>query len=111
MRLGQQSVSSEAAAVLVSCCVLLPPLGTTPEDKDMRRELLPYVDHVRNFQSSTDERIKNTRLARMRPWSVFGGGFHRERAVIYAKFSLIYFEQGRWEDAKRLQIAVKDFTT
>lgn len=29
---------------------------------------------------------------------------------MYAKFSIVYAQNGRWEDAKGLQIAVKDFT-
>jgi tetratricopeptide (TPR) repeat protein len=47
----------------------------------------------------------------MKPWPVFEGGFDRDKAVTYAKFSLVYMQNGRWDEAQRLQTPVKDFTT
>jgi hypothetical protein len=110
MSIVEQAVWSEAAAVLLSHCILLPPLGNTTEDEDIRKYLLPHIDHVRKCQASIEQRMRDKRMARMKPWPVFEGGFDRDKAVIYAKFSLVYAQNGWWDDARRLQSAVKDFT-
>ena len=110
MSIAEQGVWSEAAATLLTHCILLPPLGQTTEDEDIRKHLLPHVDHVRECQVSIEQRMRDKRMARMKPWPVFEGGFNREKALMYAKFSIVYAQNGRWEEAKRLQLAVKDFT-
>ncbi|KAK3714093.1 hypothetical protein LTR37_008122 [Vermiconidia calcicola] len=110
MSIGEQGVWSEATSVLLSSCILLPPLGNTTKDEDIRKDLLPHVDHVREVQACIADRMKDKRMARMKPWPVFESGFNRERALMYAKFSIVYSQNDRWEDAKRLQMAVKEFT-
>ncbi|KAF1944968.1 tetratricopeptide repeat domain-containing protein [Clathrospora elynae] len=110
LSVAEQSVWCEAAAVLLSHCILIPPLGNTTYDEDVRKYILPHVDHVRECQQSIEQRIRDKRMARMKPLPVFDGGFNREKAFMYAKFSLVYAQNGRWEEAKRLQLAVKDFT-
>ncbi|KAF1849642.1 tetratricopeptide repeat domain-containing protein [Cucurbitaria berberidis CBS 394.84] len=110
MSIAEQGVWSEAAATLLAHCILIPPLGNTIEDEGIRKYLLPHIDHVHECQTSIDQRMRDKRMARMRPWPVFEGGFNREKALMYAKFSIVYAQNGRWEEAKRLQVAVKDFT-
>jgi tetratricopeptide (TPR) repeat protein len=110
MTFGEQSIWAEAAGVLLSCCILLPPLGTSTKDEELRKDLLPHVDHVRDSQAQIEQSIRDKRMARMKPWPIFETGFNRERALVYAKFSVVYAQNGRWEDAKRLQLAVKEFT-
>jgi len=111
MSIAAQGVWSEAAATLLSHCILIPPLGNTEEEEEVRKYILPHVDHVRQCQQSIEQRMRDKRMARMKPWPVFDGGFDRGKAVTYAKFSLVYMQNGRWDEAKRLQTAVKDFTT
>ena len=108
--IAEQGIWSEAAAVLLSHCILIPPLGNTREDEDIRKHLLPHVDHVRECQASIEQRMRDKRMARMKPWPVFESGFNSEKALMYAKYSLVYAQNGRWDEAKRLQLAVKDFT-
>lgn len=108
--IAEQGVWSEAAAVLLSHTILLPPLGTTTEDEDLRKYLLPHVAHVRECQASIEQRMRDKRMARMKPWPVFEGGFNKEKALMYAKFSIVYAQHGKWEEARRLQLAVRDFT-
>ncbi|KAG9194307.1 hypothetical protein G6011_04342 [Alternaria panax] len=105
-----QAVWSEAAATLLSHCILIPPLGNTETEEDVRKYILPHVEHVRQCQQSIEKRIRYKRIARMRPWPVFDGGFDRGKAIMYAKFSLVYMQDAQWEEAKELQTAVKDFT-
>lgn len=107
---GEQGVWSEAAALLLSSCILLPPLGTSIEDEEMRKDLLPHIDHVRHLRKSIEERIKDKRMGRMMPLPVFESGFNRERALMLGKFSIVYSQNGRWKDARRLQEPVRDFT-
>jgi len=111
MSVAAQAVWSEAAAMLLSHCILIPPLGNTEEEEDVRKYILPHVDHVRQCQQSIEQRMRDKRMARMNPSPVFEGGFDRNKAITYAKFSLVYMQNGRWDEAKRLQTAVKDFTT
>ena len=110
MSIAEQGVWSEAAAQLLSCSILIPPLGNTMEDEKIRKYLLPHVQHVRECQASIDQRMKDKRMARMKPWPIFDGGFDREKARMYAKFSFVFAQNGCWEEAKRLQSAVRDFT-
>jgi tetratricopeptide (TPR) repeat protein len=111
MSIAAQGVWAEAAAMLLSHCILIPPLGNTEEEEEVRKYILPHVDHVRQCQQSIEQRMRDKRMARMKPWPVFDGGFNKGKAITYAKFSLVYMQNGRWEEAKRLQAAVKDFTT
>ncbi|KAI1510557.1 Tetratricopeptide repeat domain-containing protein [Pyrenophora tritici-repentis] len=111
MSIAAQAVWAEAAVMLLSHCILIPPLGNTEEEEEVRKYILPHVDHVRQCQQSMEQRMRDKRMARMKPWPVFDGGFDRGKAMTYAKFSLVYMQNGRWEEAKRLQTAVKDFTT
>ncbi|KAF2480901.1 tetratricopeptide repeat domain-containing protein [Neohortaea acidophila] len=106
---GEQVVWCEAAAMLLSCCVLLPPLGTTTEDERILTQLLPHVDHVRSRQAQIEQWIRDKRMARMKPLPIFESGFNRDRALMYAKFSVVYAYNTRFEDAKKLQIPLKDF--
>lgn len=106
----EQAVWAEAAAVLLSSCVLLPPLGTTTEEEQIRQYLLPHVEFVSKCQQSIEQRMRDKRMGRMKPWPVFEGGFNREKALMYAKFSMVYAQNGRWEEAKRLQMTVREVT-
>jgi len=110
MSILEQSVWSEAAAQLLACCILIPPLGNTTEDENMRKLLLPHIIHVQECQKSIEQRMKDNRMSRMKPWPVFDGSFNKERALMYAKFSMVYSQNGVWDEAKRLQSVVKDFT-
>ena len=62
LTLGEKAIWAEAAAVLLSSCILLPPLGT--KDEELRKDLLPHVDHVRKQQALIDQHIRDNRLSR-----------------------------------------------
>ena len=96
--------------MILSHCILLPPLGSTIEDEELRKDLLPHIDHVQDCQRSIEQRMRDIRMARMKPWPIFERGFDRDKAVMYAKYSTVYMQNGRWEEAKRLQLAVRNFT-
>lgn len=110
MSIAEQSLWSEAAAELLSCCILTVPPGNTTEDENLRKTLLPHIQHVRTCQASIEQQMNDRRMTRMKPWPVLDGGFNEKRASMYAKFGSIFAQNGCWEEAKTLQSAVRDFT-
>jgi hypothetical protein len=104
-RVGEQHLWCEAAATLVCNCVLI---GET--DEVLWRQLLPHVDAVRQDQKTIEQRFRDKRMARMSPLPVFETSFSPQRALMMAKFSLVYAQNGRWEDAETLQSVVQSFT-
>jgi hypothetical protein len=106
----EQAVWCGAAAMVLCHCILLPPLGSTIEDEEIRKILLPHVVHVQHCQSSIDQRMRDNRMPRMKPWPIFESGFDKDKALMYAKFSTVYMQSGLWEEARRLQLAVRHFT-
>ncbi|KAK5110685.1 hypothetical protein LTR85_000746 [Meristemomyces frigidus] len=106
MKVGEQYLWCEAAATLLCNCVYL-----GQEDEELLRQLLPHVDAVRKEQAMIEKRIKDKRMARIKPWPVFESSFSPQRAFMLVKFSIVYAQNGRWEDAESLQRVVQAFTT
>jgi tetratricopeptide (TPR) repeat protein len=110
MELSEQGLWSEAAAITLSQSILLPPLGDTSEEEEFRSAVLPHVDHILQCQTSIRDRVTRKRKLDRKPtltdakWSLT-----RDRAMVYAKFSFVYFHCGRHREAEALQVAVKDF--
>jgi tetratricopeptide (TPR) repeat protein len=112
MSISEQGLWCGAAAILLAHCILIPPLGNTTEDEEIQRLLLPHVDHVRECQTSIEDFMRKKRITRtwIKLWPVLEPIFSREKALMYAKFSIVYAQNGRWEEAKKLQLEVKNFT-
>ena len=109
MSTAEQAVWCQAAATTLGQSILLPPLGGTEADEDLRRDLLPHVDHVQKCQIEVRERIIENQKRRNRPWPAVGPKFDRGQAVRLAKFSRVYGQCGYWDEAEKLQLKVKDF--
>lgn len=112
MSTAEQAVWCQAAATVLAQSILLPPLGTTEFDEDLRRDLLPHVDHAQKRQSEIQTRFSSNQKSRSvykRLWPVPAPRFDRGQAVQLAKFSLIYSQCGLWAEAEKLQLVVKDF--
>ncbi len=103
-RAVEQHVWCEAAASLICNCIVL-----RQEDDELRRQLVPHVDAVKDAQAKIEERIKDKRLARTKPWPIFETSFSRHRAIQLLKFSLVYLSNGRYKDAVVLQRKVQQF--
>jgi hypothetical protein len=106
MSIVEQAVWAEAAASLLFHCIRMPFLGITDEE-DVRKRILPHVEHVRECQNSIEQRMRYKRMTRMKPWPAAESRFDGNRVLTYVKFSLVYSQNGRWEETKRLQLAVK----
>jgi len=104
MRVGEQYLWCEAAATLLCNCVYI-----GQEDEELLRELLPHVDEVRREQAMIEKRIKDNRMARIKPWPIFETSFSPQRALMLAKFGIVYAQNGRWKDAEVLQSVVQRF--
>ncbi|KAA6413838.1 MAG: hypothetical protein FRX48_02200 [Lasallia pustulata] len=109
MSTPEQAIWCQAAATTLAQSILLPPLGSSEADEDLRRDLLPHVEHVQRCQKAVSQLIKENQKQRKRPWPVLGPRFGRPEALRLAKFSLVYAQCGRWDVAEQLQLQVKDF--
>ena len=104
MQICEQYLWCEAAATMLCSCVII---GQVNEN--LLRQLLPHVDEVRKGQAKIEKRIKDKRMERMKPLPIFESSFSRQRAIMWAKFSVVYAQNGRWEDAEQLQSTVQRF--
>lgn len=111
MRLAEQAIWSEAAAMMLSSSLLLPHLRNDASDEDYNRGVLPHVDHVRKCREEVHRRIESRLETYWRSWIVPRSAMSPERALMSAKFSLVYAHSGYWSHAEVLQLAVKKYLT
>jgi tetratricopeptide (TPR) repeat protein len=111
MSTAEQAIWSHAAATMLSQNILLPPLGLREADIKLRIDLMPHVDHVSKCRDQIKARILDNQRTRRKPWPVLVGIFRLGRllALQYAKFSLVYSQCGRWHEAAKLQLTVKEY--
>ena len=111
MSIGERGLWCEAAVTMISQCIPMPPLGGEDSDVTFRRQLLPHLDAVRNFQGETQHRLEKNQEMRMLSSLLLlqTPAIDRAKAQQYARFSRLYFECGRFHDAKDLQVQVKDY--
>lgn len=107
MRLAEQAVWSEAAAMMLSSSVLIPPLRNNAKDEDYHRDVLPHVDHVQRCRQSINERIALKQQERWTTWLTTRSFMNRGRAMMMVKFSIVYMQVGNFDVAETLQVAVK----
>lgn len=111
MSTAEQAIWSHAAATMLSQNILLPPLGLREADIKRRIDLMPHVDHVSKCRDQIKARILDNQRTRRKPWPVLVGIFRLGRllALQSAKFSLVYSQCGRWHEAAKLQLTVKEY--
>ena len=106
----EQAVWCQAATTTLAQCILLPPNANKEEDETFRRDLLPHVDHVRERQQEIQETIFRNRKRSKRPnWLFSASRKTRTQIIQLARFSRVYAQCGRWDEAKALQLEVKEF--
>lgn len=106
---GQQAIWCQAAATAVTQAILLPPLGTDAEDENFQRSLLSHVTHLLACQQGIDARIKESQQSRLTSWLLPTPQMTRQKALQYAKFSLVHLRHAMWNEAEKLQLRVRDF--
>ncbi|KAL1607692.1 hypothetical protein SLS60_002627 [Paraconiothyrium brasiliense] len=91
-----------------------PPLGWGSWLRHTTFAILAYLHQNRSPpvlpSKRIDQRMRDKRIGRLNPFPLSEPTFSREKALTYMKFSIVYFQNGRYDEAKGLQMAVKDFT-
>ena len=111
MSIGERGLWCQAAITMLNQCVPLPPLGGENSDLELRRHLLPHLDYVQKFQREIQTSFEKNRRTRMlaSTWLLQAPAIDRAKGLQYAKFSRVYSECGRFQDAEKLQVKVKDY--
>ncbi|KAL9127016.1 MAG: hypothetical protein Q9217_004031 [Psora testacea] len=109
MSTAEQSMWCQLAATLLAQCILLPPLGASEEDEDLRRDLLPHLDQVRTLDTNIRTTFAENLKARRIYWPAYSPAMNRAKVRQMAKFSRVYSQCGRWTEAERLQSDVNDY--
>jgi tetratricopeptide (TPR) repeat protein len=109
LSVAEQGLWAEAAASVLAASILLPPLGVGVEHQDFNRYILPHVDHILRCRNDVENTTAENRSVVGRRWMFPAPIFTRQRASMYAKFSLVYAQCGRWSDAEALLSEVKTF--
>ena len=109
MSTSEQALWCQAATTTLARCILLPPLDTIDSAESLRRHLLPHVSHVLKYQKSIQSMLAENQKARKAPWPVLDHSFGRTQAIESAKFSLIYVQNGYFNEAEELQVQTRDF--
>ncbi|KAK4899558.1 hypothetical protein LTR27_003291 [Elasticomyces elasticus] len=104
-RFGEQLVWCEAAATLITNCVVI-----GQEDEEVMKYLLPHVDEVSKHQATLEDRMRENRRACRHPLLVFESSSSSPWARKMVKFSIIYVRNGLWQKAEPLQSAAQRFT-
>ncbi|OJJ42353.1 hypothetical protein ASPZODRAFT_2122381 [Penicilliopsis zonata CBS 506.65] len=113
MSTSNQALWSNIAAMTLAQSILLPPLGNSEEEELFRRDILPHIDHVRTCQEAIARTIRQNRKdfwSRLVQWLEIEPSLGRSQVIIYAKFSRVFAQTGRWKDAAELQQSVKEYT-
>lgn len=109
MSLAEQALWCQAACTMLAQAVLLPPLGQREADAELRRYMLPHIDHVRQQEVRIKKKHEQNRRGRKSVWPVIGSSLRSTDVRRYAKFGLVYAENGEWKTASELLSVVDDF--
>lgn len=114
---GEQHVWCDAAANLISGCIVLGEESELKEDKEsgadkesseeLMRQLLPHVSEVTRQQDRLAKRVANNQMSRTKWVPVFDHGFKANVLLTKFKFSMIYSVAGQYEQAEELQHTVQ----
>ncbi|KAI1777835.1 hypothetical protein F4818DRAFT_326973 [Hypoxylon cercidicola] len=109
MATSQQALWCQVATTVLARSISFPPLGDTEYERDMRRELLPHIIHVRGCEGDIRKRLQENRARRRSLWPAIHVEFGRHQALESARFSRVYSECGLFHEALQLQSRVRDF--
>jgi hypothetical protein len=101
---GEQHVWCDAAATLLSSCIVL--MDNSDGTEELMRQLLPHVSEVRERQKALKDRITDNRYGRNKWYPVMDWGAKPHLLLMYAKFSKVYVSVGLYGEANELQRVV-----
>ena len=105
----EPAIWCQAAVTALAQCILLPPLASTEADERFRHELLPHIDHARDRQAEIDAEIASNQKRGKRVVLYGKASLTRRQIGHMARFSRVYAQEGKLEDAAALQVIVKDY--
>lgn len=112
---GDQALWADAAGMILSLSILLPPLGMSESDERYHLSLLPHIKHVQARREVNSQRLARKARSSQVPFSVWIGRLFppltpdADRMRMYAKFSLVYAKCGDWDSAEQRLKEVRDF--
>ncbi|KAL8775872.1 MAG: hypothetical protein Q9194_003555 [Teloschistes cf. exilis] len=109
MSTGEQALWCQAASTTLSRSILFPPLDETTSAVSLRRHLVPHISHVLKCAKGIDDMLIENQKARRSTWFMTRSGFGRLQAIEWAKFSLIYVQNGYFSEAEALQVKTRDY--
>jgi tetratricopeptide (TPR) repeat protein len=110
MRLSEQAYWSEVAANLLSASILIPPMRNNISDEEYLRAAIPHVTHVQSCRDAINHRMNAEVDTRWKAWYLpQSGQLSPQRAMISAKFSLVYAHYGYFRQAQGLLSSLKDY--
>lgn len=101
---GEHHVWLDAAATLVSSCIVL--ADNSNGSEELMRQLLPHVSVVIERQKGLSNRIMDNRYGRNKWYPVLDWGVKPHLLLRYAKFSVVYVSVGMYGEASELQRVV-----
>ncbi|KAI1310866.1 tetratricopeptide repeat domain-containing protein [Xylaria venustula] len=111
MKIGHQILWADMAAHVLSASILLPPLGTSPEDELYNATLLPHIEHVQKCRTDSNNQLAHKMSRDWFSWLAKGTAMKTKenRIHMFAKFSLIYAQCWQLESAEALLKEVVSF--
>ena len=107
MTTAEQAFWCQAAATTLTQSIRPEPLGFSMYDEDLRRDILPHIDHVRHLQSKIRARINSNLRKRRFTLLNHDAGYDENMARQCVKFSRVYSQYARWKEAETLQITAR----
>lgn len=109
MSIAERGLWCQAAITTLNQCIDLPPLGEM--DADFRRQLLPHLDAVMKLQEGIEKSfVKNQKMRSLSSFLLLRiPNIGRTKAQQFARFSRVYTESARFQDAATLQEKVRDY--
>jgi tetratricopeptide (TPR) repeat protein len=110
---GEQAIWCQAASTILTCCIFFePPTEFSAIDEKLKIDIFPHVENVREAQKTIRERMAENQKTRTRFWLFSWLAplvVPREiQPIEWAKFSLVYLQAGKWDEAEKLQFPVKE---
>lgn len=101
---GEQHVWCDAAATLISGCIVLG--DDSKEAEELMRQLLPHVSEVKKRREELAKQIAANKKHRTKWIPILDSGVKTHLLLVYAKFSAVFFSAGKYKEAEELQAIV-----
>ncbi|QIW97933.1 hypothetical protein AMS68_003451 [Peltaster fructicola] len=111
MTLPERAVWCCVARDVLANVILLPPLGMSEGYAQLRRRMLPHIEHVKEQERIIQAKYQENLLARSKLWPSTSASFSRSDIKRFAKFAMVYAENGQWKEASELLTTVDEFLT